>query len=310
MQNVTGRRIYASPYLLLTLTPLFWASNWIVGRGLADDVPPIALSFFRWLFAIVMLAPFAWPRVRRDWPHIRASWRILLLMGIVGVGMHNTLAYLGLHTTSATNGVILNSFIPVMIVTFSWLFLGERLTRVQTCGVLVSFAGVLAILSHGSLQALLQFRLNIGDLWVMLAMALWSIYSILLRWRPAGIDSIAFLFVIAVIGDLCVLPFYVGETLLGSPMHWKPQYILAIAGVSLTSSIFAYIFWNRGVAEVGANVAGLFVHLMPVFGVILAWMLLDERVAPFHFAGIALILTGIVITTRGAPNPAPAGIDD
>ncbi|MEO8974908.1 MAG: DMT family transporter [Casimicrobiaceae bacterium] len=188
MQNVTARRLYASPYLLLTLTPLFWAGNWIVGRGLADDVPPIALSFFHWLFAIVMLAPFAWPRVRRDWARIRASWRILLLMGIVGVGMHNTLAYLGLHSTTATNGVILNSFIPVMIVTFSWVFLGERLTRAQTGGVLVSFAGVMAILSHGSLQALAQFRLNIGDLWMMLAMARWSIYSIL-NPAPAGIDD-------------------------------------------------------------------------------------------------------------------------
>ena len=104
---------------------MFWASNWIVGRGLAGEIPPMALTFFRWLFAIAMLAPFALPRVRRDWPHIRAHWRILLLLGAVGVGTHNALAYLGLNYTTATNGVILNSFIPVMIITFSWMFLAR-----------------------------------------------------------------------------------------------------------------------------------------------------------------------------------------
>ena len=107
----------ASPYLLLTLTPFFWACNWIIGRALHSDIPPMAMTFFRWLFAIVILAPFAWPHVRRDWPVIRAHWKTMLVLGAIGVGTHNGLAYLGLNYTTATNGVILNSFIPVMIIT-------------------------------------------------------------------------------------------------------------------------------------------------------------------------------------------------
>ncbi len=310
MSKVHAEPFHASPYLLLTLTPMFWASNWILGRGLAGEIPPMALTFFRWLFAITILAPFALPRVRRDWPRIRANWRILLVLGAVGVGTHNALAYLGLNYTTATNGVILNSFIPVMIISFSWIFLRERLSATQLGGVLISFVGVMTILSHGSLAALTQFRLNSGDLWVVLSMALWSTYSILLRHRPAGIDTIAFLFVIAIVGDLCVLPLYVGETMLGNPMHWTLMHVIAIAVLALFSSVLAYIFWNRGVAEVGASVAGLFMHLMPVFGVILAWFFLDERLAPFHLAGIGLILTGIFITSRRASIAAPAGVDD
>lgn len=119
----------AHPYLLLALAPLFWACNWIVGRGLASDIPPMAMTFFRWLFALAMLAPFAWPHVRREWPLVKASWKTMFVLGAIGVGTHNALAYLGLNYTTAMNGVILNSFIPVMIIAFAWLFLGSGFPR-------------------------------------------------------------------------------------------------------------------------------------------------------------------------------------
>ncbi|MEO8508037.1 MAG: DMT family transporter [Betaproteobacteria bacterium] len=290
------RRI--SPYLLLTLTPLFWACNWIIGRGLHSDIPPMAMTFFRWLFAILILAPFAWPHVRRDWPTLRANWKLMLLLGAVGVGTHNCLAYLGLNYTTATNGVILNSFIPVMIVTISWVFLRERLTPPQITGVAISLTGVLAILSEGSLQTLLNFRLNAGDLFIILSMAMWSVYTIMLRWKPAGLNVMSFLFVVAVIGNTCVLPLWLIEMALGYHLNWSWTNLAALLAVALFSSVLAYLFWNRGVEEVGANVAGLFVHLMPVFGIVLAWLFLGERLAPFHVAGIALILAGIWLTSR------------
>jgi drug/metabolite transporter (DMT)-like permease len=298
-----------SPYLLLTLTPFFWACNWIVGRGLHNDVPPMAMTFYRWLFAIAFLAPFALPHVWRQWAQVRAHWRILLLLGIVGVGSHNALAYLGLNYTSATNGVILNSFIPIMIIALSWIFLRQRLSTVQYCGVLVSLTGVLAILSHGSLAELVAFRLNGGDLLVILSMLLWSIYTICLRWRPPGLHLLTFLFVIACVGDTAILPFYIGELTWGRHADWTWEAVAALASVGLFSSVLAYIFWNRGVEQVGATVAGLFVHLMPVFGTILAWLLLGERLESFHVVGIALILTGIFVTSRKAQVPLPAAPD-
>ena len=288
----------ASPYLFLTFPPLFWASNWIVGRGLHSDIPPMAMTFFRWLFAIAILAPFAWPHLRRDWPVIRANWKTMLALGAIGVGTHNGLAYLGLNYTTATNGVILNSFIPIMIITISWIFLRERLAPAQVAGVLVSLAGVLTILSKGSMDTLLAFRLNVGDLFIILSMLLWAVYTIGLRWRPAGINMLSFLLVVAVIGDLCVVPLWLWEMARGRYIVWSWTNGAALVAVALFSSVLAYTLWNRGVETVGANVAGLFVHLMPVFGVVLAWLFLGERMAPFHVAGIALILAGIWATSR------------
>jgi drug/metabolite transporter (DMT)-like permease len=295
-----------SPYLLLTLAPFLWACNWIVGRGLHAEVPPMAMTFYRWTFALVFMFPFALPHVRRQWPLIRRHWRILLLLGVLGVGSHNALAYLGLNYTTATNGVILNSFIPVMIIALSWLFLRQRLFNAQLLGVAVSLVGVLTILAQGSIERLLAFRLNPGDIFVMASMLLWSLYTICLRWRPPGLHTLAFLFTIACVGTTAVAPFYLGETLVGRHVEWSWAVAAGLAGVGLFSSFVAYIFWNRGVDQVGASVAGLFVHLMPVFGTVLAWLFLGERLRGFHLAGIALILTGIYVTSRTAAPPVPA----
>ena len=288
----------ASPYLLLTLPPLFWASNWIIGRALHSEIPPMAMTFFRWLFAILILAPFARPHVRRDWPVIRAHWKTMVALGALGVGTHNGLSYLGLNYTTATNGVILNSFIPVMIIMLSWLFLRERLTQLQAAGVVISLTGVLTVLCKGSLDALLEFRLNAGDLIIIASMAMWAIYTIGLRWRPPGISMPSFLLAVAVVGDLCVLPLLLGEMALGRYIVWSWTNATALVAVATFSSVLAYILWNRGVEAVGANVAGLFVHLMPVYGVVLAWLFLGERMAAFQVAGIALILAGIWVTSR------------
>jgi drug/metabolite transporter (DMT)-like permease len=258
----------------------------------------MAMTFFRWLFAILILSPFAWPYLKRDWPVIRARWKVLLLLGAIGVGAHNSLAYLGLNFTTATNGVILNSFIPIMIVALSWLILRERITRLQTLGVVISFFGVLAILTEGSFAKLATLQFNIGDIFVILSMVMWSVYTIGLRWRPAGLHVMTFLLVVAIIGNAFVIPLWIAEMALGHFVQWSWTTLAALVSVALFSSVLAYLFWNRGVEEVGANVAGLFVHLMPAFGVVLAWLLLDERLAPYHVAGIVLILAGIWLTSR------------
>ncbi|MBS0326339.1 MAG: DMT family transporter [Proteobacteria bacterium] len=304
MAAAVARAVRIRAIALLTLAPLFWSVNWIVGRGLADHVPPLAMTFYRWLFAIVILAPFTLPQVIRERALIVRHWRTLAALGVVGVGIHNALAYLGLRYTTATNGVILNSFIPILIVAMSRLALGERLSRMQLAGVLVSLAGVLTILSKGSPAAIVGLRFNGGDLLIVLSMAMWAAYTIGLRFRPPGMRMLSFLFVIACFGDLSVLPFYAAESALGEPMAWTPEVALAIAAVALLSSVLAYVFWNRGVEALGAGVAGLFVHLMPVFGVALAWLTLGEHLAPYHVAGIALIVAGLYATSRVAQGYA------
>jgi drug/metabolite transporter (DMT)-like permease len=305
-RNTQTQPLSTSAYLLLAMAPFFWACNWIIGRGLHAEIPPFAMTFYRWTFALAFMLPFALPHVRRQWPLIRANAPILTLLGVLGVGSHNALAYIALNYTTVTNGVILNSFIPVMIIALSWIFLRQRLASIQLAGVVVSLAGVLTILSQGSLERLASFRLNPGDIVVMFSMLLWSVYTICLQWRPPGLHMLAFLFVIACVGDLAVLPFYLVESAFFRTPQWSAQAIAALAAIGLFSSFLAYIVWNRGVEQVGANVAGLFVHLMPVFGTVLAWFFLDERLQVFHLAGIALILAGIYVTSRAAAPPVPA----
>ena len=302
-------KLLASPYLLLTLTPFFWSCNWIIGRALHEDMPPMALTFFRWLLASLVLTPFVVSKLARDWPTIRAHWRTMALLGSIGIALHNAIAYIGLNYTTATNGVVLNSFIPVMIIAMAWAFFGERLTRVQLLGVAVSLVGVLAILSGGSLATLARVRLNAGDLCVILAMAMWSLYTVLLRRRPLGLDRLSFLFVLAIVGVVIMLPLWLGETLLIRSPVWSARAFAALIGVAIFSSVLAYIFWNRGVELLGPAVAGLFVHLMPVFGALLAWLFLGERLEAYHLAGMALILTGIAVTSRAGRAVVPAGTD-
>jgi len=295
---------------MLTAVPLFWSFNWIVGRALASNVPPFAMTCLRWLVAIALMAPFALPHLARDWPVLRRQWKPMIVLGVLGVAGHNALAYYGLHYTTATNGLILNSCIPVMIIAISWMFLGERLSGVQLSGVVLSLFGVLTILSRGDVTVLAAFRLNIGDLFVLASILVWSLYTIGLRWRPVGVHFMSFLFVLACVGDIAVLPLATLELATGTRVELTLANVSAIAFVALFSSVLAYIAWNRGVELVGASIAGLFVHLMPVFGVVLAWIFLGERVAPFHLAGIVLILSGIYITTRLGRQVVPAAATD
>ncbi|HVE50200.1 MAG TPA: DMT family transporter, partial [Casimicrobiaceae bacterium] len=287
-----------SPYILLTLASLFWSCNWIIGRALHEDVPPLAMTFFRWLFASLILLPLAWPHLSRDWSTLRRHWKALVFLGAVGIAAHNALAYVGLNYTSATNGVILNSFIPVMIIAMSWVLFNERLNAGQLAGVAISLAGVLAILTQGSLDALRALRLNKGDLFVIVSMAMWALYTVSLRRAPRTVHPLSLLLAVALIGDALLLPLWLGENALSRSMTWTLPNFAAIVSVSLFSSVLAYVFWNRGVELIGAPVAGLFVHLMPVFGVILASIFLGERFEVYHGVGIVLILAGIAITSR------------
>jgi drug/metabolite transporter (DMT)-like permease len=286
-----------SPYLLLSLANLFWAGNWIVGRGIRDDVPPLALSFWRWVIALAFLLPLAWPYLRRDRALLLAGWRWLLLFGILGTCLYNALAYLGLQQTEAVNGLLLNSFIPAVIVLLAWLFQGKRLRNVETAGIIISFLGVLAIIARGDPRTLLLLSLNVGDFWILLSVVAWAVYTLLLPHRPTA-HPLAFLFAIAVIGLVATLPFYLLEIHGGRQIASSPASWLAIGYAGIFPAFLGFIFWNKGVEQVGAAQAGLFLHLMPAFGIVLAAVFLGERLLNFHYIGIALIFSGIFLTTR------------
>lgn len=305
------RRIsfHASPYLLLSLTAFFWSLNWVIGRAIVGHVSPITLTLIRWVVAVGVMTPFAWPQIRAHWPAIRRHWRTLAWLGFWGTGLHNAFAYVGLQYTTATNGVILNSSIPVMIIVLGWLIYRETITRVQALGVGISLAGILAIITRGDPSVLAAFSLNKGDLIVLAGMTFWAAYTVLLRMKPAEIPGLATLACCGCVGVVILLPLCAYEwAYLGGHAELNAATVAAMLYVGVFPSFVGYVFWNRGVAEVGPNVAGIFMHLMPVFGALLAWLFLDERIYPFHIVGIALILAGIALTTRGhrvVPEPGP-----
>jgi len=283
---------------LLTLASLFWAANWVVARAMRHDMPPIAMGFWRWAIALAILLPFAAAELRQKWSVVRANWLTLALLGALGASAFNTLVYLALQYTAATNGVLLNSITPIMIVLMSWIVLGERISSRQALGVALSLAGVIAIVARGDVHMLAALQFNRGDLLLITAMFLWALYTLILRRRPPELSAVGFLAAMLLLGLPWLLPFYLWEFSVRGGFPLTPATMAALAYYGTLPSIAAYLFWNRGVAQVGPNKAGLFVHLMPVFGALLAVIFLDERLYGYHFFGAALIFGGIFLATR------------
>ncbi|MBL8397385.1 MAG: DMT family transporter [Candidatus Accumulibacter sp.] len=293
---------FAHPYLLLTLTTLFWSGNMVLGRALRDQVPPLSLAFWRWTIALALTLPLAWPHLRRQWPLLRRYWRRVAILGLLGVGGYNTLAYIALNHTPATNAVLLNSFIPVATIALSWAFLGKSLRRVEWLGVLLSLFGVTIIVCRGDWQTLATLRLNVGDLWMLGAVFTWALYTIGLQWRPEGVHPMLLLAAFTVVGLCALAPAYAWELAQGRMIVVSPASLAGIAYTGIFPGFLGYVFYNRAVGEVGASKASLFIHLMPVFGTLLSAIFLDEIPHAYHYLGIALIFAGIYLTTAGRPT--------
>ncbi len=299
-----------SPYLLLSATILFWSLNWITGRALRDDVPAYSLAFWRWVGASVLLLPFAWPHLVRGWPAMRRSWKIMLVLGVLGTTFCNLTSYMGLKYTTAVSGSILNSFVPVIIIAISWAFLGQRLRASQWAGVVISLAGVLLIVGRGDPMVILSLALNVGDVWILVSCLLWALYTVCLRWRPPELHPLGLLGANAIVGVLALLPVYLWSLAQGLHITWTAGAVAGLAYVGVFPSVVGYIFWNNAVTRVGPNKAGMFMHLMPLFASLLAIIFLGERLHLFHLAGMVLILGGIWLTSRADNPEAVAGMEN
>ena len=292
------KRIAATPiWLLAALPPLFWAGNFVLARALHTDIPPIALSFWRWTTALSILLPFAWRGLLRQWSVLRLHWPLLTLLAVLGITNYNTFVYQGLQHTSATNGVLLSSATPVVIVALSFLLLGQAVNLRQLLGILCSMAGVVVIATAGRPGALANLALNQGDLWILSAGLDWALYSVCLRWRPAALEPLTFLAAIMAIGLIPLAGLYAWDLSQGHRFAMNATNLTAIGYVAVFPSVLAYIFWNRAIKEMGANRTGQYIHLMPAFGAILALLLLDERLFWYHAAGVMLIVGGILLAT-------------
>ncbi len=293
------RAMLDRPYLLLTLAVLFWSGNFIVARALRAEIPPVGLAFWRWALASAIVLLLARPHLRRDRTAIRNHWPILLLLSVLGVTVFNSLVYLGLQSTIALNAFLMQSLMPVLIVGLSYVVFRERITPKQGLGVGLSLAGALTIIARGEPGVLLSLSVNRGDILVLVAVLCYALYSVLLRKRPP-IHPLSLLAVTFAVGAAILLPFYLWETVLVGGFPVNGPVLLAVGYVGVFPSIVSYFCFNRGVELAGANRAGLFLHLMPVFGSIMAMLFLGESLAWFHGVGILAIAMGIFLATRVA----------
>lgn len=298
--TAASRRHWLS-FATLAVVMLLWSGNAIVGRAVRDAVPPFTLAFVRWSGALLIVLPFALRHVRADRAMLRRHWKAVLLLGLTGVASFNGLLYSGLRQTTATNAMLLQAAIPALVLVFDRAIFGQRASLRHGAGVLVSTLGVLAIITRGSPEALLGLHLGAGELLVLAAVFAWSLYTSLLRLRPA-VHPLSFLVVTFAIGALAMAPFAVREWASGQAVVWGPLAFGALAYVVLFPSVIAYGLYNAAVADIGAARAGQAITLMPLLGALLAAGLLDEPLLGFHLIGMALILLGIIISNVTLPS--------
>lgn len=290
-------KIKNHPYLLMILAVLFWAGNFILGRAFHSDIPPVALAFWRWSIASLLIIGPAFKYLRRDFPEILRCWPAVLLLATLGIAAFNTLAYSGLQYTHAINAFLVQSLMPVLIVGLSFVIFRERILPIQAIGILVSLSGAVTIIARGELGAILALRFNQGDLLVGAAVICYAGYSVMLRKRP-DIHPLSFIAVTFWLGTIIISPLYVWETLNVRTMNVEATTLAVIGYVSVFPSIISYLCFNRGVELIGANRAGLFIHLMPVFGSLMAIIFLGEQFLWYHGLGIILIMAGIYLATK------------
>jgi drug/metabolite transporter (DMT)-like permease len=298
-----GSWLANQPYLLLSIAALCWAGNAIVGRLAAGHIPPVTLAFLRWALAFLIVLPFAWHHLKRDWAAIRTRLGTMIVLSVTGIGAFNTMQYWALEHTQALNTLLLQSAGPLFVAAWSLVLLGVRLTLAQAGGLVLSLMGVLVILLHGDLTTLKNIEFNIGDVIFIAALAIFGLYSVLSLKRPEihGLSFVAFTFGC---GAACQIPLLAWEMFSRPLMVLNAANLLTMFYVAVFPSTLAYLCFNRGVQLIGANRAAPFFHLIPVLGAAMAIVFLGEHPQPFHVIGFALVLTGVFVASR---RPAKAG---
>jgi drug/metabolite transporter (DMT)-like permease len=296
-----GNWLANQPYLLLSITALCWAGNAIVGRLAAGHIPPVTLSFLRWALAFLIILPFAWKHLVRDWGAIRARLGTMIVLSVTGIGAFNTLQYWALEHTQALNTLLLQSAGPLFVAVWSLILLGVRLTPAQAGGITLSLTGVLVILLHGDPTALASITFNKGDIIFTVALAIFGLYSVLSLKRPEihGLSFVGFTFGC---GAACLVPLWIWELFSRPVMQLNTANLLSLFYVAVFPSTLAYLCFNRGVQLIGANRAAPFFHVVPVFGSAMAIVFLGERPQLFHIIGFALVLTGVFVASRKPAN--------
>jgi len=286
-------------YIFLILATLFWSGNFIVGKAASlFEIPPFTLNFYRWTFAWLILAPFTLKEIYKKKDYILDNIKLILVLGITSITIFNSIVYYSLNFTQVISGVLMISTIPVMIIFFCWVFGIEKTNPYQILGVILSLLGVVVIVIKADLSKLMNLNFNKGDLWMVVAMFSWAMYSALLRKKKFELSQISLLQTIISAGLILLLPAYLIEMSLGYRLNVNLPFVLTLGYVVIFPGLASFIFWIKGISIIGSNRSGIFLHLMPIFSTILAILIFDEKFMIFHFIGAVFIISGIIISSK------------
>tara|TARA_B100000029_G_scaffold462616_1_gene495262 strand:- start:1768 stop:2661 length:894 start_codon:yes stop_codon:yes gene_type:complete len=286
-------------YIFLILTTLFWSGNFIVGKAASlFEIPPFTLNFYRWLFAWIILAPFTLKEIFLKRNYILENIKLIAILGITSITIFNSIVYYSLNFTQVISGVLMISTIPVMIIIFCSILKIEKTNIFQILGVVFSLSGVLMIITKADLEVLINLNFNKGDLWIVVAMFSWALYSALLRKKKLELSQLSLLQTIITAGLTFLLPAYLIELSLGYKVSIGLPFVLTLTYVVLFPGLASFIFWIKGISIIGSNRSGIFLHLMPIFSTILAIIIFKEKFMIYHLIGAILIITGIILSSK------------
>ena len=290
-------------YVFLILTTLFWSGNFIVGKAAyLFEIPPFTLNFYRWTFALLILAPFTLREILAKKNYIMENIKLILILGITSITVFNSIVYYSLNYTQVISGVLMISTIPVMIIVFCWLLKIEKTNIYQIMGVFFSLLGVVFILTKADLYSLLNLDFNKGDLLMVVAMFSWALYSALLRKKKLEISQLSLLQTIISAGLIFLLPAYFIELSLGHKANINLPFILTLSYVVLFPGLASFILWIKGISIIGSNRSGIFLHLIPIFSTMMAIIIFKEKFMIYHLIGAILIITGIILSSKKRTN--------
>ncbi|MDC3026055.1 DMT family transporter [Candidatus Pelagibacter sp.] len=290
-------------YLFLTLAALFWSGNFIVGKAASTyEIPPFSLNFYRWFFAFLILFPFTYKEVINKKDYVFENLGLFIILGITSITIFNSIVYYSLYYTQVISGILMISTIPVWILFFASFLKIEKTNLFQILGVILSLTGVLFIVTKADIQLIKELEFNKGDLSMVIGMLSWAIYSALLRKKTHPISQLALLEIIIICGFIFLVPIYFIEMSFGNRIVLGLPFILTLGYVVLFPGIFAFLFWIKGIDIIGANRSGVFLHLMTIFGALMAIIILGEKFMFYHFLGAIFIIAGITLSNKSKKN--------
>ena len=286
-------------YLILILTTIFWSGNFIVGKAASTyEIPPFSLNFYRWFFAGLILLPFTFKELIEKKNYIFDNIVFFTILGVTSITIFNSIVYYSLYYTQVISGILMISTIPVWIIFISSILNIEKTNIFQIIGVIFSLTGVVFIITKADLEIIKNLDFNKGDLSMVVAMFSWAVYSALLKSKKYEISQFALLEVVIITGLIFLTPIYFIEMYLGNVIVLGIPFVLTLTYVVFFPGLASFIFWIKGISIIGANRAGVFLHLMPIFGAIMAMIIFNEKFMYYHILGAIFIVAGITLSNK------------